>query len=474
LSTAIVWFRQDLRCNENPALAEACNQHELIIPVYIYSRESLGAAQNWWLHHSLFALQNELKKLGLDLYLQQGKALPILNTLVQKYEITAIYWNRCYEPQNIQRDTQIKEALKAQSIQVYSFNGSLLNEPWTIKNQQGDFFKVFTPYWKYSLRHIIFPEIPVIPPGLTTPTISSEHLDDWQLLPKRPDWAQGFNPFWEPGEQGAQHKLQQFIEHQLYHYKKERDYPNKAATSYLSPHLHFGEISPWQIGRALTAAKLQNKTHLSNTECFLAELGWREFSYYLLYHFPKLPQQNFRPEFAAFPWQNDQSLLQSWQKGMTGFPIVDAGMRELWHTGYMHNRIRMIVASFLIKDLLIDWREGARWFLNTLLDADLANNSANWQWVAGTGADAAPYFRIFNPTLQGEKFDPHGAYVKQWIPELSQVPNQWIHKPWEAPPNTLPITLGKDYPLPIVNHATARAIALHYYQSIKNKAQPKA
>ncbi|EHL31189.1 cryptochrome/photolyase family protein [Legionella drancourtii] len=470
MSTAIVWFRQDLRCNDNQALAEACNHHQYIIPLYIYSQESLGAAQHWWLHHSLLALQKELKKQGLDLCLKQGQALSIIHELIKNHKIEAVYWNRCYEPKSIQRDKQIKDELRLKGLQVYSFNGSLLNEPWTVKNKNGDYFKVFTPYWKQCIRQTTQSRVSSInqrPPPLTS---TSEQLSDWRLLPQKPNWAIEFPNYWEPGEHGAMNKLNFFIEHHLQDYQEARNHPSKTATSRLAPHLHFGEISPWQVWNAIEEAKLQPKCDLRSADHFLAELGWREFSYYLLYHFPELPNKNFRQEFDAFPWQQDETHLKCWQTGMTGFPIVDAGMRELWHTGYMHNRVRMIVASFLIKDLMIDWRAGAAWFYNTLLDADLANNSASWQWVAGTGADSAPYFRIFNPTLQSEKFDPQGEYIKMWIPELSQVPRQWIHKPWEAPPQTLAITLGKDYPYPLVDHALVRKIALQHYQSLRKVA----
>lgn len=469
MSTAIVWFRQDLRCRSNPALAEACTNHQFIIPLYIYDPKSIGAAQNWWLHYSLLALEKELKKLNLNLCLQQGQALSVLKELIKMHGVDAIYWNRCYEPDAIQRDKVIKQELKTQALDVNSFNGSLLNEPWTVKNKSDNYFKVFTPFWKQAMQQIVLPEIAALNHACKTPLVASEHLADWNLLPVKPNWAKGFTPFWEPGELGAAKKLNFFIEQHLQGYKEKRNEPDKMATSRLSPHLHFGEISPWDIWRAIEAEKMHAGCDLRSAEHFLAELGWREFSYYLLYHFPNLPSKNFRQEFDAFPWQEDRELLKLWQKGITGFPIVDAGMRELWHTGYMHNRVRMIVASFLIKDLFIDWRDGAEWFYNTLLDADLASNSASWQWVAGTGADSAPYFRIFNPTLQGEKFDPQGEYIKRWVPELAQVAPKWIHKPWEAPQQSLPITLGKEYPHPIVDHAIARKIALQHYQNIKHR-----
>lgn len=467
MSTAIVWFRQDLRYNDNPALTEACNKHQFIIPLYIYSKETVGAAQNWWLHHSLLALQAALEQHGLHLCLQRGEALSILNKLLAEHKIDAIYWNRCYEPSRIQQDTKIKTELSAKGLEIRSFNGSLLNEPWTVTNKSGSYFKVFTPYWKQSIQQIVLPKISPLNHYGDQPKTPSAHIKDWHLLPTKPDWATRFAQDWEPGEKGAMKKLTSFIEHHLQTYKDDRDIPSKTATSHLSPHLHFGEISPWQLWSAIQEATLQPHCDLSSIERFLAELGWREFSYYLLYHFPDLPNLNFRSEFNNFSWDNNAEHLQCWQKGMTGFPIIDAGMRELWQTGYMHNRVRMIVASFLTKDLLIDWREGAKWFYYTLLDADLASNSASWQWVAGTGADSAPYFRIFNPTLQGEKFDHQGEYVTTWVPELSKVPTKWIHKPWEAPKHLLPITLGEDYPYPLVDHSIARKIALQNYQTMR-------
>lgn len=466
--TAIVWFRQDLRTHDNPALTEACNHHQQVIPLYIAAENpvrTVPGAQRWWLHHSLKALSNELKSFDMLLCLRHGSPLIILEELIKKHDITAVYWNRCYEPESIDRDTLIKSKLIEQGIEVQSFNGSLLNEPWTVKNQQGHFFKVFTPYWKQALRQIdSAPELSL--KKSTTPTINSDKLEDWQLIPSNPNWAQGFSEYWEPGEAGALKKLDYFVEHCLNHYKEERDIPSLAATSRLSPHLHFGEISPRIIWNAILRAKQDPESNHRSADHFLSELGWREFSYHLLYHFPELPVKNFKSQFNDFPWHDNREALRCWQKGLTGYPIVDAGMRELWQTGTMHNRVRMICASFLVKDLLIDWRAGAEWFYDTLLDADLANNSASWQWVAGSGADAAPYFRIFNPVLQSEKFDPDGHYIKRWIPELRSVPRQWIHNPWEAPSGQLGLRLGIDYPKPIVDHSQARQLALAYYQQL--------
>ena len=471
MSIALVWFRQDLRCNDNPAFALACNENDTVVPLYIRDNNvtPIGGAQKWWLHHSLLSLQNSLEKMNLSLILREGNACEIITTLVKELSIENVYWNRCYEPLAIQRDTLIKQTLRDAGIDVISSNASLLNEPWTIKNQAGTFFKVFTPYWKHCLQHTHVQEsITVVrhPQGLTLPT---KHINDWNLLPTNPNWAETFEQHWQPGEEGAHKQLTRFIKHALDNYEVERNIPAYDSTSKLSPHLHFGEISPAQIWRAVEKIQRNKTSNTSSIECFLSELGWREFSYYLLYHFPELPHHNYKPEFDAFPWQKNDSKLKAWQHGKTGYPIVDAGMRELWHTGFMHNRVRMIVASFLTKNLLIDWREGADWFLDTLVDADLASNSASWQWVAGSGADASPYYRIFNPILQGEKFDPEGVYIRRWIPELAKIPNKWIHKPWTAPSADLGLCLGKDYPTRRVDHAETRKLALELYHKIKQK-----
>ncbi|VEB33602.1 cryptochrome/photolyase family protein [Legionella cherrii] len=469
MTIALVWFRYDLRLNDNPAFIEACSRHQFVIPLYIYDAQNsvLGGAQAWWLHHSLTSLSNSLAKLGLNLILRKGDPLEIILDLIKNISVSSVYWNRCYEPAAILRDKKIKATLLEQGIEVLSFNGSVLHEPWTIKNKNGDYFKVFTPYWNHCKQNLNIQAAMHLehrPAGIE---VNSDKLLEWKLLPTI-NWAARFREYWTPGEEGAQQKLLEFIEHQLDDYKKNRDFPIKNATSRLSPHLHFGEISPWTIVRAIELAKLAPKCDLSSADHFLSELGWREFSVYLLYHFPRLPSENFRNEFDAFPWHNDEKLLACWQKGLTGYPIIDAGMRELWATGYMHNRVRMIAASFLTKGLLIDWRLGADWFLDTLVDADLANNSASWQWVAGSGADAAPYFRIFNPVLQSQKFDADGSYIRQWVPELAQLKSQSIHAPWESI-DSEKIYRTTNYPMPIINHHEARTRALNYYNQLKKK-----
>ena len=463
MNTNIVWFRQDLRLNDNPAFIEAYNNGDAIIPLYIYDETTsvLGGAQKWWLHHSLLSLDKSLQAYGLSLVLRKGHALSIILELSEQVAVEGVYWNRCYEPQAIERDKQIKSTLLQKGISAIIFNGSVLHEPWTIKNKSGHYFKVFTPYWKECLKQITMPLYAQLCNSPKKIDVLSDVLDAWKLLPSL-NWASRFAEYWQPGEDGAQQKLDEFIENHLTDYKINRDIPQMDATSRLSPHLHFGEISPWKVWEAIEFAKLDARCDIASAERFLSELGWREFSVYLLYHFPSLPESNFKEAFNAFPWHDNGSALKRWQQGMTGYPIVDAGMRELWATGYMHNRVRMIVASFLTKHLLIDWRHGADWFLDTLVDADLANNSASWQWVAGCGADAAPYFRIFNPVLQSQKFDPEGAYIRQWVPELTRLSKQYIHEPWTAD-----TSLKKGYPEPIIAHDEARKRALACYQHIK-------
>jgi deoxyribodipyrimidine photo-lyase len=466
MPATIVWFRQDLRLADNPALHAAAGQGA-VIPLYILDDETPGAwkaggATRWWLHKSLEALTADLEKRGSQLILRQGNAEKIVAGLVKETGATAVHWNRQYEPYAIARDKRLKEALKANGVTAESFNASLLKEPWEVKTGSDGPYKVFTPFWRAASSAVEIDSTLPAPKKLTAPGAwpRSDALAKWKLLPTKPNWATGFEPLWTPGEAGAQKRLTQFIAKSLARYAGGRDRPDEQNTSRLSPHLHFGEIGPRQVWRAMQVAK-QDALAERNADKFLSEIGWREFSHHLLYHFPALPERNFRPAFDNFPWEKNERAYKAWTKGMTGYPLVDAGMRELWTTGTMHNRVRMAAASFLIKHLMTDWRRGAAWFWDTLLDADLANNSASWQWVAGSGADAAPYFRIFNPVLQGEKFDPAGAYVRKWIPELAKCDPRLIHRPW-ATPNFK--SLG--YPSPIVEHATARTRALAAYKAI--------
>ncbi|WP_421786543.1 cryptochrome/photolyase family protein [Hyphobacterium sp.] len=477
-SPIIVWFRQDFRIKDNPALTAAAESGNPVIPVYILDNKTPGqwapgAASRWWLHHSLASLGKDLRKLGSRLILLQGKAQESLDALIGETGAGGVYWNRCYEPFALKRDKAIKADLRDRDLDVRSFNANLLAEPWTVKNKSGDPFRVFSAYWR-TVRADLDPGHPLpAPEALERPSDwpASFSLEDLDLLPTQPNWADGFEPVWTPGEQGAYERLIAFFDCGAKHYDRGRDRPDKPYTSGLSPHLHHGEISPRQLFAAIQAVReeIGNK----NAEKFLSEIGWREFSYSLLYHFPGFPEDNYQDKFDAFPWQNSANAMRAWQRGQTGYPIVDAGMRELWSTGWMHNRVRMITASFLIKHLMIDWREGEKWFWDTLVDADLANNSAGWQWVAGSGADASPYFRIFNPITQGEKFDPDGVYVRKWVPEIADLPDKYLNRPWEADSETLTkagITLGETYPEPIVDHSAARERALAAFQDLKDAA----
>ncbi|WP_430436508.1 cryptochrome/photolyase family protein [Oceanibaculum nanhaiense] len=477
----LLWFRQDLRLADNPALCAAMASGQLVLPVYILDDETPGAwrtggAARWWLHHSLAALSRDLDALGLPLVLRRGDSRQVIADLVSETGAAAVYWNRCYEPFARKRDETIKAALKRDGIAARSFNSALLHEPWTVENKAGEPFRVYSAFWRACLAKD-GPEAPLpAPEALTstpTPAPQGDRLADWALLPTAPNWAKGFEAAWTPGEAAARDRLTGFLDAAVNRYKTERDRPDIEATSRLSPHLHFGEIGPRQIWHATQAAMAAGGVSGASALKFLSEVGWREFAHHLLYHNDTLPDHPLRPEFADFPWHENGDALAAWQRGRTGFPIVDAGMRELWATGWMHNRVRMIVASFLVKDLLIPWQEGEAWFWDTLVDADLANNAASWQWVAGCGADAAPYFRIFNPVLQGEKFDPDGAYVRRWVPELAKMPASHIHKPWLAPDDVMRqagVTLGETYPTPIVDHGTARDRALDAFSRIKKAA----
>lgn len=467
----ILWFRQDLRLQHHPAFEAAKATGQPIIPLYILDDETpgpwkMGAAQRWWLHHSLLSLNQDLQALGGKLILRRGFSSEILQKVLNETGAQTIYWSRCYEPFAIARDTELKKDFIEQGINIKSFNASLLFEPWEIKNQQGHPYKVFTQFWKKCLAQ--GPRLPTFKMGPSAQfytDLNSEDLTTWGLTPTHPNWAQGFSELWQPGEEGAHQKLESFFTHHLKAYKETRNRPDFYGTSRLSPHLHFGEISPHQLWHRVQQATNSNPSF----ESYLSEIGWREFCYHLLYAFPSLPHRPFQEKFTAFEWQHNQEALSLWQQGKTGYPIVDAGMRELWHTGWMHNRVRMIVASFFTKHLLLPWQEGQKWFWDTLVDADMANNAANWQWVAGCGADAAPYFRIFNPILQGEKFDPQGAYVRRWVPELKNLSNTFIHKPWQTPQaelNQARVILGKTYPFPLVNHEMARDLALERYRQL--------
>ena len=478
LNPSIVWFRIDLRLADNPALQTAIDRGSAIVPVFIHAPEeeapwSPGGASRWWLHQSLEALAADLLKAGSRLVVRQGSSLATLRSLVKETGASAIFWNRRYEPAVIAHDQKIKDALRADGLEVESFNGALLHEPWTIQNQSGKPFQVFTPFWRNCLTKPDPADALPAPRKLIAPPSwpKSLALDALELEPKI-NWADGLRATWQPGEAGAAISLKQFLKNAFDGYSEQRNRPDVTGTSRLSPHLHFGEISPRQVWHGLKrmAAKRGLPVERWRGSQFLTEIGWREFAHHLLFHFPHTPTEPLRANFKNFPWRKDAAWLRAWQKGRTGYPIVDAGLRELWATGWMHNRVRMIVASFLVKDLLLPWQAGARWFWDTLVDADLAQNTSGWQWTAGCGADAAPYFRVFNPTSQGEKFDPFGDYVRRWCPELAKLPDEWIHQPWAAPAPVLArasLKLGRAYPQPIVSHAIAREVALEAFARIK-------
>lgn len=437
---ALVWFRQDLRLRDNPALAAAIERGHAVIPVYLWSPEEEGAwppgaASRWWLAQSLTALDGDLRRRGSRLIVRRGPSEAALSQLMEQTGAAAVFWNRRYEPAAIARDAEVKSRLHA-----VSFNGSLLFEPWTIRNQSKRPFQVFTAFWRASMANRIASAVDDAPDRMLSPSAWPEslHVADLGLEPAV-DWAGGLCETWRPGEAGAQTQLDRLLAGVVLRYPETRDRPDLTGTSRLSPHLHFGEISPGQVWRAVMRL-------MPNTACdaYLRQICWREFAYHLLYHHPETTHRPLRAQFEAFPWRSHPGHFRAWTRGRTGYPLVDAGMRELWHTGWMHNRVRMVTASFLVKHLLIGWQEGAAWFWDTLVDADLANNTLGWQWVAGCGADAAPYFRIFNPAAQAAKFDPGRAYIRRWVPEAG--------------------TPG--YPPPIVDHAEARRRALEAFAQL--------
>ncbi len=422
---SLVWFQQDLRLSDNPAVAAALERGSPMIPVYIWAPEEEGtwppgAASKWWLARSLADLAAGLVRRGSRLILRRGLAGETLSRLIAETGATAVYWNRRYEPAAAARDSRLQSALRERGLEAGSFNGSLLFEPWAIRNRSGQPFRVFTAFWRTCMTKPVTPPSPNAPKRLPSPADWPWSLDLSDLdLDPAVDWAAGFREVWQPGESGARRHLKRFLEEALSGYPVNRDRPDMAGASRLSPHLHFGEISPGQVWRAVLGLKGGGG---APGQSYLRQLVWREFAYYLLHHHPESPLEPLRSEFSAFPWREDPEQFRAWTRGRTGYPLVDAGMRELWRTGWMHNRVRMVAASFLVKHLLIGWQEGAAWFWDTLVDADLANNTLGWQWIAGCGADAAPYFRIFNPSTQAAKFDPDGAYVRRWAPEAERCP----------------------------------------------------
>jgi deoxyribodipyrimidine photo-lyase len=461
----IVWFRDDLRVADHPALAAAIAAGRPLVCLYVLddgATRPLGAAARWWLAGSLRALDQVLRRSGSRLILRRGSAAEILPALAG--EGGMVHWNRRYEALAV--DRRVEHVLGRD--RVATFQANVLFEP----EEGGKAPRVFTPFWR-RMRAGEAPRRPLpAPTRLPAPPseIASERLEDWELEPTRPDWAGGLRAVWQPGEAAGLARLERFLQGGIADYASRRDRPDLEGTSRLSPHLRFGEVSPFQCWHAAQFAAARDERLRPGVEKFLSELGWREFSYRLLHAAPDLAQKSLQPRFDAFAWSNDAVDLEAWQRGRTGYPIVDAGMRQLWRTGWMHNRVRMVVASFLVKHLLIDWRQGEAWFWDTLVDADPANNPASWQWVAGSGADAAPYFRVFNPILQGEKFDPEGSYIRAFVPELARLPTKLLHRPWEATTLELSaagVTLGKSYPPPLVDHAFARKRALDRYAALK-------
>jgi deoxyribodipyrimidine photo-lyase len=476
----IVWFRKDLRLHDQPALWEAAREGT-IIPVFIWAKEEereyrSSEAALWWLHHSLRSLQQSLSSHGLSLVIRSGPSLDTLINIIEETTADAVFFNHRYEPSIMKRERDIINALQTLGVEVRTFHSHLLFSPDRLLNQKGEPYKVFTPFWKRCIQEAVPRPLPV-PKTMhgdqgTTATMTVEQLE--LLSPLR--WHAKFQSYWEPGETGAIARWNTFVKNGLSRYEEGRDFPFQEAVSRLSPHLAWGDISARALWHAAKRRLVQEVEHGEGTiaskpiEAFLRQLIWREFGYHQLIHFPTIVDAPIREPFQSFPWQEDVEHWERWKKGLTGYPLIDAGMRELWETGWMHNRVRMVVASFLVKHLLIDWRKGAKWFQQTLVDFDVANNAMGWQWSTGCGLDAAPYFRIFNPVAQSEKFDENGDYIRRWVPELANLPAPYIHRPWEAPEHVLRaagVELGRTYPLPIIDHRFARERALQAYEMMK-------
>lgn len=476
---ALLWFRTDLRLHDNPALVYAAEGGRPVVAVYVLDEESsgvrpLGGASNWWLAQSLRALATTLEQHGIPLVLRRGPAADVIPALAEGLDCESVVMNSRTGNAVGRIDEAVAARLQEAGREVKRFNGHLLYKPGVPATAAGGFPKTFSAFHR-AARRAPEPRRPLsLPPTLRGPqrVPDSEQLDEWGLEPSRPDWAGGLRETWHCGEDAARTRLAAFIGHGLKGYAAGRDVPAQDNVSRLSPHLAFGELSPNQVLYAIRHAAESGDVPASDADKFEAELHWREFSYHLLEAEPDIGTRNIQQPFDDFPWRDGTEDIVRWQKGLTGYPLVDAGLRQLWTTGWMHNRVRMVVASFLTKHLLIDWRQGEAWFWDTLVDADPANNAASWQWVAGTGMDAAPYFRVFNPILQGERFDPDGSYVRRFVPELARLPNSLIHKPWTADAATLAgagIRLGATYPRPMVDHDAARERALAAFQRIKGK-----
>ena len=474
-NVSIYWIRQDLRLSDNPALT-ASVKNGSIIPIYILDDKNpkehkIGSSSKIWLHYSLQKLQ---KQFDNKLIFSKGNPEVILTELCQSESISNIFWNRVYEPWSISRDKKIKENMKKEGVEINTFNGSLLWEPWQVLKNDGTPYRVFTPYYRRGCLNANEPRRPLEKPRkidyFEVKNFKCLTIDQLNLLPKHA-WKEKIIETWNIGEKAANKRLDEFVESELNDYKEGRNFPSKKNVSRLSPHLHWGEISPNTVWFKVWDLNQLGIKHQQDTDTFLSEMGWREFSNYLLYYFPELPRKNLQKKFDNFSWDNNPLFLKAWQKGQTGYPIIDAGMRELWSTGYMHNRLRMIVGSFLVKNLLLHWHEGEKWFWDCLVDANLASNSSGWQWIAGCGADAAPYFRIFNPITQGLKFDADGDYVRKFVPEISLLPNKFLFNPWEAPDEILEkanVKLGESYPKPIVDIKASRQKALSAFAELKS------
>ena len=480
MSTAIVWFRRDLRLADNPALAAACARHATVVPLFVFAPGeegdwAPGAAQRWWLHHSLGAHAEALEALGARLIVRRGPTRTVLAELLDETGAEAVYWNRLHEPAPVERDRALKEWLRAErGVTAESFNAALLFEPWTITTGQDRPYRVFTPFWRRLRREGLPDAVEPTPARVPGPAhgIASEPIAALDLRPAIP-WDEGLAAAWTPGEHGAHERLARFLHGALAAYPEQRDLPAVDGTSGLSPHLHLGEIGPRQL---VAAVRARSSTD-AGADAFLAEVGWREFAHHVLFHHPHTPASALDSRFDDFPWRDPRGEaaadLQAWQRGRTGVPLVDAGMRQLWHSGWMHNRVRMVVASFLAKNLRLHWLEGARWFWDTLVDADLASNTLGWQWAAGCGADAAPYFRVFNPVRQGERFDPEARYVRTWVPEVAGLPDRYVHAPWQAPAAVREEAGARlaDYPPPVADPAASRRAALDAFEAIRGRAR---
>ncbi|WDF32450.1 deoxyribodipyrimidine photo-lyase [Arthrobacter agilis] len=462
MAVTLVWFRDDLRISDNPALVAAAESGDDVVACYVLDEETegirpLGGASKWWLHHSLEALAGSLAELGISLVLRKGPAEVVLPHLVDESGAHAVVWNRRYGLAERTIDAALKATFGDQGIEATSYQANLMYEPWEVTAGSGEAYKVFTPFWRACLV-LRTPRRPLAAPeALHGPPLDSEALDAWHLLPTTPDWAQGLRETWVPGEAGAHARLDDFLDDAAHGYKDNRDRPALQGTSMLSPHLRFGEISPFEVWHA--AQDHKDPSTAEDIRVFGSELGWREFSWQLLYFNPELATVNYRPSFDGFAWERStRDELTAWQRGRTGYPLIDAGMRQLWEIGWMHNRVRMATASFLIKNLMIDWRVGEKFFWDCLVDADAASNAASWQWVAGSGADASPYFRIFNPVLQSKKFDPDGAYLLRFVPELAEAEN--LHEPWKGS--------APEYSPPIVDLKESRERALSAYKALSD------